>query len=143
MNKKVSLKEIVAIQIVYACMLVTYYWMWSRLDWKPWYQIVQIILGWIFAGTIIFQAIRIQKYKKESVDEMAERNLKRCDSFCLKLLLVVMIVVAWGCVILGDGNEVGTVIINTGIIGWIIVLSILALSIIRTVMFMTLDIKGV
>lgn len=143
MNKKVSLKEIVAIQIVYACMLVSYYWMWSRLDWKPWYQIVQIILGCIFAGTIIFQAIRIQKYKKESVDEMAERNLKRCDSFCLKLLLVVMIVVAGGCVIFGDGNEVGTVIINTGIIGWIIVLSILVLSIIRTVMFMTLDIKGV
>lgn len=143
MNKKVSLKEIVAIQIVYASMLVSYYWMWSRMDWKPWYQIVQIILGWIFAGLLIFQAMRIKKYKKENVDEMAERNLKRCDSLCLKVFLAVMIVVAWGCVIFGDGNEVGTVIINTGKIGWIIVLSILALSVIRTVMFVILDSKGV
>ena len=143
MNRKVSLKEIVAIQIVYASMLVSYYWMWSRLDWKPWYQTVQIILGCIFVGLLLFQAMRIKKYKKENVDEMAERNLKRCDSLCLKVFLAVMIVVAWGCAILGHGDEAGIAIINTGIIGWIIVLSILALSVIRTVMFVILDSKGV
>lgn len=143
MNRKVSLKEIVAVQIVYASMLVFYYWMWSRLDWKPWYQTVQFILGGIFVGLLLFQAMRIKKFKKESVDEMAERNLKRCDSFCLKLFLAVMIAIAWGCAILGHGDEAGIVIINTGIIGWIIVLSILALSVIRTVMFVIIDSKGV
>ena len=96
MNRKVSLKEIVAIQIVYASLLVSYYWMWSRLDWKPWYQTIQIILGGIFVGLLLFQVMRIKKYKKENVDEMAERNLKRCDSLCLKVFLAVMIVVAWG-----------------------------------------------
>lgn len=138
MNRKVSLKEIVAIQIVYAGMLVSYYWMWSRSDWKPWYQMLQVILGGIFVGMLLFHIIRIQKYKKESVDEMAERNLKRCDSLCLKVFIAVMLVVAWGCAI-GAGGA----IIDTGIIGWIIVLSILAIFIIRTVMFMILDSKGV
>ena len=142
MNRKVSLKEIVGTQIVYVIMLVSYYWMWARLDWKPWYSTVQIVLGCIFAGTLLFQAMRIWKYKKEGVDEMAERNLKRCDSFCLKLFLAVMIIVEWGCAVFGHGYVIN-VEINMGIIGWIIVLSILALSIIRTVMFVILDSKGV
>ncbi len=69
---------------------------------------------------------------------MAERSLKRCDSFCLKLFVIVMIVAAWSCAILGHINT-----INIGMPGWIIVLSILALSIIRTVMFVIIDSKGV
>ena len=82
--------------------------------------------------------MRIKKYKKEGVDEMAERNLKRCDSFCLKLFVAVMVVVAWGCAMLSHVNT-----INMGMIGWIIVLSILILSIIRTLMFVIIDSKGV
>ena len=49
-----------------------------------------------------------------------------------------MVVVAWGCAILGHVNA-----INMGMIGWIIVLSILILSIIRTLMFVIIDSKGV
>ena len=80
--------------------------------------------------------MRIKKYKKEGVDEMAERNLKRCDSFCLKIFVAVMVVVAWGCAILSHVNA-----INMGMIGWIIVLSIFILSIIRTLMFVIIDSK--
>ncbi len=82
--------------------------------------------------------MRIKKYKKEGVDEMAERNLKRCDSFCLKIFVAVMVVVAWGCAILSHVNT-----INMGMIGWIIVLSIFILPIIRTLMFVIIDSKGV
>lgn len=85
MNKKVSLKEIVATKIVYAIILLTYYWMWARTDWKEWYVTVQFLLGCTLAAFFFFQHTRIKKYKKEGVDEMAERNLKRCDSFCLTL----------------------------------------------------------
>ena len=74
----------------------------------------------------------------EGVDEMAEQNLKRCDSICLKIFVGVMVVVAFGAAILGHANAV-----NTGFIGWTIVLSILVLSIIRTVMFVVMDSKGV
>lgn len=138
MNKKVSLKELVGTKIVYAIILVSYYWMWARTDWKAWYLTVQFVLGGILVAFFLFQGMRVKKYKKEGVDEMAERNLKRCDSFCLKLFVITMIVVAWICAILGHVDA-----INMGIIGWIIVLSILVLTIIRTVMFVIIDSKGV
>ena len=138
MNKKVSLKEIVGTKIVYAIILVSYYWMWARTDWKDWYLTLQFVLGCLLLAFFAFQYMRIKKYKKEGVDEMAERNLKRCDSFCLKFFVAIMVVVAWGCAILGHVNA-----INMGMIGWVIVLSILALSIIRTVMFVIIDSKGV
>ena len=136
MNKKVSLKEIVGTKIVYAIILTSYYWMWARTDWKDWYETVQSMLGVFLFSFFTLQMIRISKYKKEGIDEMAEQNLKRCDSICLKLLVGVMVAVAFGAAILGHAN-----VVSTGFIGW--VLSILALSIIRTVMFVVMDNKGV
>ena len=133
MNKKVSLKEIVGTKIVYAIILTSYYWMWARTDWKGWYETAQYVLGVFLFSFFVVQMIRISKYKKEGIDEMAEHNLKRCDSICLKLF-----VVAFGAAILGHTNAV-----STGFIGWTIVLSILILSIIRTVMFVVMDSKGV
>ena len=130
MNKKVSLKEIVGTKIVYAIILTSYYWMWARTDWKDWYETVQSMLG-----VFLFSFFTLQK---EGIDEMAEQNLKRCDSICLKLLVGVMVAVAFGAAILGHAN-----VVSTGFIGWAIVLSILALSIIRTVMFVVMDNKGV
>ena len=49
-----------------------------------------------------------------------------------------MAAVAFGAAILGHAN-----VVSTGFIGWAIVLSILALSVIRTVMFVVMDNKGV
>lgn len=138
MNKKVSLKEIVGTKIVYAIILTSYYWMWVRTDWKDWYETVQSMLGVFLFSFFTLQMIRISKYKKEGIDEMAEQNLKRCDSICLKLLVGVMVAVAFGAAILGHAN-----VVSTGFIGWAIMLSILALSIIRTVMFVVMDNKGV
>ena len=138
MNKKVSLKEIVGTKIVYAIILTSYYWMWARTDWKDWYETVQSMLGVFLFSFFTLQMIRISKYKKEGIDEMAEQNLKRCDSICLKLFVGVMVAVAFGAAILGHAN-----VVSTGFIGWAIVLSILALSIIRTVMFVVMDNKGV
>lgn len=138
MNKRVSLKEIVGTKIVYAIILVSYYWMWARTDWKEWYPTLQHALGVFLIIFFLLRCMRIKKYKKESVDEMAEQSLRRCDSFCLKLFIAVMIIVAWSCAVLGHVNTV-----NMGIIGWMIVLSILALSVIRTVMFVIMDSKGV
>lgn len=138
MNKKVSLKEIVGTKIVYAIILTSYYWMWARTDWKSWYETVQYALAAFLFSFFVIQMIRISKYKKEGVDEMAELNLKRCDAICLRIFVGVMAVVAFLAAILGHINAV-----STGTIGWGIILSILALSIIRTVMFIIMDSKGV
>lgn len=137
MSKKVSLKEIVGTKIVYAIILTSYYWMWARTDWKDWYLTAQYVLGVFLFSFFAVQMIRISKYKKEGIDEMAEQNLKRCDSICLKLFIAAMIGLAWSCAILGHVDTM-----NMGIIGWVIVLSILVLSIIRTVMFVIMDSKG-
>lgn len=136
--KKVSLKEIVGTRIIYAIILTSYYWMWARTDWKDWYLTAQYVLGVFLFSFFTVQMLRISKYKKEGIDEMAEQNLKRCDSICLKLFIAAMIGVAWSCAILDHAATM-----NMRIIGWVIVLSILALSVIRTLMFVIMDNKGV
>lgn len=138
MNQKVSLKEIVATKIVYAVILVCYYWMWARTDWKDWYLTVQFLLGAVLTAFFLFQHTRIKKYKKESVDEMAERNLKLCDSFCFRLLLTSAVILACACAVLGHVSS-----IPAGMIGWIIVWAVFALSVIRTVLFLIIDSKGI
>jgi hypothetical protein len=69
---------------------------------------------------------------------MAEHNLKRCDSICLKLFLGAMIVTAWAGGVLGHIDE-----ITTTQMGWIIIISIFLMSVIRTVLFAIMDSKGV
>lgn len=138
MNKKVTLKEIVGTKIVYAIILVSYYWMWARSDWKDWYETAQFVLGVFLFSFFVYQSIRLAKYKKEYFDEMAEQNLKRCDSICLKLFVGAMVILAFCAAILGHINAIGT-----EFIGWVIVLSIFLLSIIRTVLFVIMDSKGV
>ena len=84
MKSKVTLKELVGTKIIYAMLLVCYYWMWARRDWKHYYDTVQNTVA-IF--TIVFfamQAGRIHKYSKEEKDELAIQNLRRVDAFALK-----------------------------------------------------------
>lgn len=138
MNKKVTLKEIVATKIVYALIMVSYYWMWARTDWKDYYVTIQYTLSGFLIVFFMIQASRGKKYKKEGIDEMAEQNLKRCDSICYKLFIVAMVVTAWFCAIIGHVN-----VLSTEWIGWIIVLTILVLTIIRTVIFMIMDSRGI
>lgn len=138
MNKKVTLKEIVATKIVYALIMLSYYWMWARTDWKDYYVTIQYTLSGFLIVFFMIQASRVKKYKKEGIDEMAEQNLKRCDSICYKLFIVAMVVIAWFCAIIGHVN-----VLSTEWIGWIIVLTILVLTIVRTVIFMIMDSRGI
>ena len=41
MKSKVTLKEIVGTKIIYAALLVCYYWMWARRDWHTYYETIQ------------------------------------------------------------------------------------------------------
>lgn len=138
MKKQVSLREIVATKIVYAVILASFYWMWSRSDWQSWYQTAQTVLGIVLLAFIILQAVRIQKYKRDCVDEMAEQNLRRCDAVCLKVFVIAMAALAFACGILGHVDA-----INAGLVGWVIVLLMIALSILRTVLFVIMDSRGV
>lgn len=138
MKSKVTLKEIVGTKIIFAVLVTCYYWMWARTDWQDYYTTIQYI---IFGFTVLFfaiQADRIRKYKKEERDELAVQNLKRCDSICLKIFLSIMVIAAYLGGILGH-----TEAINTAQMGWIIMITVVVLSIIRTILFAVMDSKGI
>ena len=134
--RKVSLREIVADKIVFAILIALYYWMWARNDWHNYYTSIQYA---VFAFTIFYfisRASRLKKYKQELPDEMSEANLKRCDALCLKIGAAAIIVLSFVCAI-------GRLSITTDLIGYCLMGILIALAIIRTILFYIMDTKGV
>ena len=134
--RKVSLREIVADKIVFAILIALYYWMWARNDWHNYYTSNQYA---VFAFTFFYfisRASRLRKYKQELPDEMSEANLKRCDALCLKIGAAAIIVLSFVC-------AVGRLSITTDLIGYCLMGILIALAIIRTILFYIMDTKGV
>ena len=134
--RKVSLREIVADKIVFAILIALYYWMWARNDWHNYCTSIQYA---VFAFTFFYfisRASRLKKYKQELPDEMSEANLKRCDALCLKIGAAAIIVLSFVCAI-------GRLSITTDLIGYCLMGILIALAIIRTILFYIMDTKGV
>ena len=134
--RKVSLREIVADKIVFAILIALYYWMWARNDWHNYYTSIQYA---VFAFTFFYfisRASRLKKYKQELPDEMSEANLKRCDALCLKIGAAAIIVLSFV-------SAVGRLSITTDLIGYCLMGILIALAIIRTILFYIMDTKGV
>ena len=134
MKSKVTLKEIVGTKIIYAALLVCYYWMWARRDWHNYYDSIQ---NSVFIFTIVFflvQASRVRKYSKEEKDELAIQNLRRTDAIGLKIMVAADIVIAFGCAVGAiDGSTAGYALVGM----------ILVLAVARFVIFCVMDSKGV
>lgn len=133
-NSKVTLLELVATKIIYAMLIVVYYWMWARRDWKDFYDEIQYAVGVFTVIFLLSQASRIRKFNKELVDELALANLKRADSICLKIALAGSIAVSFA-----GALEV----VNNLQMGYIIMFMMLAITILRTVIFYVMDTKGI
>ena len=134
MKAKVTLKEIVGTKIIYAVLLVCYYWMWARRDWHNYYEMIQNAVA-VF--TIIFfalRAIRIYKYSKEEKDELAIQNLRRTDAIGLKIMIAAAAVIAFACAVKA---------IDGPLAGYALVGMILVLAVIRFIIFCVMDSKGV
>ena len=134
--KKVSLRELVADKIVFAALIAVYYWMWARNDWQESYATIQDVVFAFSFYYFVNRAIRLKKYKQEEPDEMSEANLKRCDAICLKI--VVGLIVALGFVCAAGRFAISTEIIGYGLMGTLVLLAV-----IRTVLFCSMDKKGV
>lgn len=134
MKSKVTLKEIVGTKIIYALLLVCYYWMWARRDWHNYYETIQ---NTVVVFTIVFfamQASRIHKYSKEEKDELAIQNLRRADAIGLKIMTAAAVVVAFACAVGAiDGTAAGYALVG----------AILALAVIRFIIFCVMDSKGI
>ena len=134
--KKVSLRELVADKIVFAVLIAVYYWMWARNEWRESYKTIQFIVFAFSFYYFVNRSIRLKKYKQEAVDEMAETNLKRCDSICLKIGAAAMIVIGFAC-------AVGRMVLTTEVIGYALMGTLVALAVIRTVIFCVMDKEGI
>ena len=134
MKSKVSLKELVGTKIVYALLLVCYYWMWARRDWHDYYMSIQYAVAGFSILFFLIQIDRIRKYSKKTKDELAVQNLRRADSICLKIMIIAVTLIAFaGAITFLDGIMAGYAIVGT----------ILALAIIRFTVFCLMDSKGV
>ncbi len=134
MNSKVTLKEMVATKIIYAMLLVLYYWMWARRDWHEYYMTIQ---NMVVVFTVIFfslRAGRIIKFSKEEKDELAVQNLRRTDAIALKIMVVSTAAIAFACAVL---------FIDGALAGYALVGMILVLAIIRFIIFWVMDSKGI
>nr|WP_326127135.1 hypothetical protein [uncultured Oscillibacter sp.] len=134
MKSRVTLKEIVGTKMIYAALLVCYYWMWARRDWHNYYDTIQ---NTVMVFTIVFfamQAGRIHKYSKEEKDELAIQNLRRADAIGLKMMTAAAIVIAFAC---------GVGAIGGAAAGYALVGTIFALAVIRFIIFCVMDSRGV
>lgn len=134
MNAKVTLKETVATKMIYAALLVFYYWMWARRDWHDYYMTIQSAVVLFTAVFFAIRANRIYKYSKEETDELAIQNLWRTDAIGLKIMTAAVVLIAFACAVAFiDGSTAGYALVGM----------ILVLSVIRFVIFCVMDSKGV
>lgn len=134
MKSKVTLKELVGTKIVYALLLVCYYWMWARRDWHDYYMSIQYAVAVFTFVFFILQAGRIRKYNRETKDEMAVMNLHRADAICLKIMIAAAVVIAFaGALTLLDGRTAGYALVGL----------IFVLPIVRFAAFCVMDSRGV
>ncbi len=134
MKSKVTLKEIVGTKIIYAILLVSYYWMWARRDWHDYYDVIQNAVVMFTIVFFLIQAARIRKYSKEEKDELAIQNLRRTDAIGLKIMVAAAIVIAFASAVKAiDGTMAGYALVGM----------ILALAVIRFIIFCVMDSKGV
>ena len=136
MNKKVTLRELLGARIVLAICIAVYYWCWARNDWEDYFSSIQQCVA-IFAFLFFcFLAVRERKYKKETVDEMAAANLKRCDSICYKITMVLIVCIAFASAIL-------RFTISSEMIGYMLMGVLVLTAIIRMAIFCYMDAKGI
>ena len=128
MNKKVTLGELLGACIVLAICIAVYYWCWARNGWENYFSSIQRCVA-IFAFMFFcLLAARERKYKKETVDEMAAANLKRCDSICYKITMVLIVCIAFVSAIL-------RFTISSEIIGYMLMGVLVLTAIVRTAIF--------
>ena len=136
MNKKVTLRELLGARLVLAICIAVYYWCWARNDWEDYFSSIQQCVA-IFAFLFFcFLAVRERKYKKETVDEMAAANLKRCDSICYKITMVLIVCIAFLSAIL-------RFTISPEIIGYMLMGVLVLTAIIRMAIFCYMDAKEI
>ena len=126
MKSKATAKEMVGTKIVYAMLLVCYYWMWARRDWHNYYEPIQNAIFMFSCLYFLFQARRFYQYRKEEKDREAIQILHRIDAIGLKIMVAAAIAIAFAsAVTFIDGIAAGYALVGT----------IFAFTILRFILF--------
>ena len=134
MEKKVTLLELVGTKTIYAVLISLYYWMCARRDWNDYYVTIQYALAIFTITFLLIQYFRINKYKQEAVDELAKQNLDRANTICINVMMIATIIIAFSGAL---------EFINHIIMGYALVWTLVVVSILRTVIFYIMDVKGI
>lgn len=125
MNRKVSLKIWMISKIIPSLSLVLFYWMSVEMKNHPTYAYLQYI---ILACMLLILYI-IGKHR-DIVDEYAKEILNKTDAICFKLSYAFFGIILLPCVLINT-NSITT--------GYIIVITLCIIGILRSIIFCLLD----
>lgn len=130
-TKTINLRAWMFLKIAPAALLLLYYWMCARTDFHASYLYVQSAVLALAGGLFAYQLYYAKR--RDIFDEFARENLKTTDSICLKIACGVLVLAAVLCVF-SDFSGI--------VVGYALLIGLLALTVARAVLFTVIDKRG-
>lgn len=130
-TKSINLRAWMFLKIAPAALLLLYYWMCARTDFHTSYLYVQPAVLALAGGLFAYQLYYAKR--RDIFDEFARENLRTIDSICLKIACGVLVLAAVLCVF-SDFSGI--------VVGYALLIGLLALTVARAVLFTVIDKRG-
>ena len=130
-TKSINLRAWMFLKIAPAALLLLYYWMCARTDFHTSYLYVQSAVLALAGGLFAYQLYYTKR--RDIFDEFARENLRTTDSICLKIACGVLVLAAVLCVF-SDFSGI--------VVGYALLMGLLALTVARAVLFTVIDKRG-
>lgn len=130
-TKTINLRAWMFLKIAPAALLLLYYWMCARTDFHTSYLYVQAAVLALAGGLFAYQLYYAKR--RDIFDEFARENLRTTDSICLKIACGVLVLAAVLCVF-SDFSGI--------VVGYALLIGLLALTVARAVLFTVIDKRG-
>lgn len=130
-TKSINLRAWMFLKIAPAALLLLYYWMCARTDFHTSYLYVQSAVLALAGGLFAYQLYYAKR--RDIFDEFARENLRTIDSICLKIACGVLVLAAVLCVF-SDFSGI--------VVGYALLIGLLALTVARAVLFTVIDKRG-
>ena len=130
-TKTINLRAWMFLKIAPAALLLLYYWMCARTDFHASYLYVQSAVQALAGGLFAYQLYYAKR--RDIFDEFARENLRTTDSICLKIACGVLVLAAVLCVF-SDFSGI--------VVGYALLIGLLALTVARAVLFTVIDKRG-
>ena len=130
-TKSINLRAWMFLKIAPAALLLLYYWMCARTDFHTSYLYVQSAVLALAGGLFAYQLYYAKR--RDIFDEFARENLRTTDSICLTIACGGLVLAAVLCVC-SDFSGI--------VVGYALLIGLLALTVARAVLFTVIDKRG-